>query len=211
MIEKEERKEGRMEKGIPGRGDPRSALLNDLIKKRDEVERELNRLRGEQKDHNRTLSDYNSVEEFDRAEKEMLDQLHYSFLERKSRELERIEGHIKKILQDEKYGRCERCGRQISKERLTAVPEATHCVSCQRYLEKMESMADSNKREYLYRRDRIEWQDDDLEEEAEGKATIINPQIGSLSLEEFEELDLGDEDSKEPEKDDPKENVNLEE
>jgi len=211
MIEREERKEGRTGKKIPGKGDPRSPLLNDLMKKRDEVERELNRLKKEQKEHKVAVSDYNSVEEFDRAEKEMSDQLYYSFLERKSRELERIEGHIKKILQDEKYGRCERCGRQISKERLTAVPEATHCVSCQRYLEKVESRADSNKREYLYRRDRIDWQDDDLDEETEGKATIINPQIGSLSLEEFEELDLGDETSKDPEKGDSKTNVNLDE
>ena len=29
------------------------------------------------------------------------------------------------------YGSCEVCGRPIGRDRLTAVPEATRCVSCQ--------------------------------------------------------------------------------
>ena len=33
------------------------------------------------------------------------------------------------------YGRCERCERTVSPERLAAVPEATTCVSCQEALE----------------------------------------------------------------------------
>ena len=33
------------------------------------------------------------------------------------------------------YGICENCGRQISKERLEARPEATLCIDCQRQRE----------------------------------------------------------------------------
>lgn len=29
------------------------------------------------------------------------------------------------------YGRCERCGRSIERERLEAVPTATRCITCQ--------------------------------------------------------------------------------
>jgi RNA polymerase-binding transcription factor DksA len=35
----------------------------------------------------------------------------------------------------ERFGRCERCGSDISMERLELVPWATHCASCQEALE----------------------------------------------------------------------------
>lgn len=33
------------------------------------------------------------------------------------------------------YAVCDRCGKQISQERLEAVPEATYCIDCERELE----------------------------------------------------------------------------
>ena len=44
-------------------------------------------------------------------------------LDRARRALERLEEGL--------YGSCEDCGRQISADRLKAIPEATRCVSCQ--------------------------------------------------------------------------------
>ena len=35
------------------------------------------------------------------------------------------------------YGICERCGKQISPERLEARPDATMCLSCQREVERL--------------------------------------------------------------------------
>lgn len=35
----------------------------------------------------------------------------------------------------ETYGTCERCGQQISTERLEIIPEARHCAKCQAELE----------------------------------------------------------------------------
>jgi DnaK suppressor protein len=29
------------------------------------------------------------------------------------------------------YGRCEKCGEEISEKRLDALPFATHCIACQ--------------------------------------------------------------------------------
>jgi DnaK suppressor protein len=34
------------------------------------------------------------------------------------------------------YGRCERCGRPISEERLEALPYATRCIECKRLEER---------------------------------------------------------------------------
>lgn len=44
--------------------------------------------------------------------------------------LEQVEKALKRI-DEGTYGRCERCGRPISKERLEAIPYASTCVDCQ--------------------------------------------------------------------------------
>ena len=46
---------------------------------------------------------------------------------------------IRKIAEDEEFGRCEECGKRIPDERLLIVPEATRCVPCQREMEKWDS------------------------------------------------------------------------
>lgn len=49
------------------------------------------------------------------------------------RELKKIGSNIKKSLLQIKqgtYGCCEKCGKQIEKERLQALPTATLCLSC---------------------------------------------------------------------------------
>lgn len=48
--------------------------------------------------------------------------------------LSMIEKTKKALLKIEKgtYGICEKCGKEISKERLEALPQAIYCIKCQR-------------------------------------------------------------------------------
>jgi len=48
--------------------------------------------------------------------------------------LERIEGALERI-EEGSYGQCDECGSRIPKQRLNAIPYASHCVKC---AEKME-------------------------------------------------------------------------
>lgn len=41
-------------------------------------------------------------------------------------------------MRDGSYGACERCGREISAERLKALPYAQRCIQCEQELEKRE-------------------------------------------------------------------------
>lgn len=43
--------------------------------------------------------------------------------------LEKIDKALKRI-EEGKYGRCEKCGKEIEQARLKAYPEATLCLSC---------------------------------------------------------------------------------
>lgn len=47
-----------------------------------------------------------------------------------------LDAALRRLYDDpETFGRCERCGRQISLERLELVPEGVHCADCQRAVE----------------------------------------------------------------------------
>jgi len=70
------------------------------------------------------------IDEIDDAQREISAYSLYSLIERKHRELRRIEYLISRILKEEEFGLCEECGAQIPKERLLIVPEATLCVAC---------------------------------------------------------------------------------
>jgi DnaK suppressor protein len=50
--------------------------------------------------------------------------------------LEGVEGALRSI-EKGKYGICERCGKEISPERLEVRPDATLCINCQAEVEKL--------------------------------------------------------------------------
>ena len=56
-------------------------------------------------------------------------------VETQGRKLERIEYALERI-KNGKFGICEDCGNKIPIVRLTALPYATRCISCQRIAEK---------------------------------------------------------------------------
>ena len=105
------------------------------------MEETLKRLTESQKAYDGLSSAHDSREEVDQAEREISAQTHYSLLERKNKELKEIETLIRRIVEDEEFGRCEECGKRIPDERLLIVPEATRCVPCQRETEKWDSIA----------------------------------------------------------------------
>jgi DnaK suppressor protein len=119
--------------------DFRVRSLENLTAKRQEVEETLKRLTESQKAYEGLSSAHDSREEVDQAEREISAQTHYSLLERKNKELKKIETLIRRIVEDEEFGRCEECGKRIPDERLLIVPEATRCVPCQREMEKWDS------------------------------------------------------------------------
>jgi DnaK suppressor protein len=119
--------------------DFRARSLENLTAKRQEVEEALRRLTESQKASEGLLSAHDFREEVDLAEREISAQTHYRLLERKNKELKKIETLIRKIAEDEEFGRCEECGKRIPDERLLIVPEATRCVPCQREMEKWDS------------------------------------------------------------------------
>jgi DnaK suppressor protein len=110
-----------------------------LTAKRQEVEATLERLTESQKAYDGLASAHDFREEVDQADREISALAHYSLLERKNKELRKIETLIRGIAEDEEFGRCEECGKRIPDERLLIVPEATRCVPCQREMEKWDS------------------------------------------------------------------------
>ena len=124
-----------------GKGDGfRSRSLHNLMIIRQEVEKVLKQLTDRQREYEELGSADALIEDADHAEREISAHRHYSILERKNKELKRIDLLIRKLLEDEEFGRCEECGRPIPEERLLVVPEAVCCVSCQRELEKWGDM-----------------------------------------------------------------------
>ncbi len=134
-----------MTEGVPLKGNRRgtgkgegirSRSLHNLTIKRQEVEKVLKLLTDKQKEYEELGSVNALIEDVDHAEREISAHRHYSILERKNKELKRIDLLIRKLLEDEEFGLCEECGRPIPEERLLIVPEAVCCVPCQKGLEK---------------------------------------------------------------------------
>lgn len=118
--------------------DFRSKSFDNLMAKRKEVEEALIRLADSQREHEDLRSVDPLIEDVDQAEREISAHRLYSILERKHQELKRIDLLIRRFLEDDQFGKCEECGKQIPEERLLIVPEAICCVPCQKELEKWE-------------------------------------------------------------------------
>ena len=69
---------------------------------------------------------------FDASGEELASQL----AELESRELRQIERALKSLKQGT-YGQCEACSAKIPIERLNALPYSTHCIKCQREMERL--------------------------------------------------------------------------
>jgi DnaK suppressor protein len=110
-------------------------FLNRLYVKKDELEDALRRLMQTQKEYNAQSVDDAYSDEFDSAQKETVAFSTYGLIDRKNKELKKIEHLIQKISRDEDFGICEECEEPIPTERLLIVPEANLCVDCQSEME----------------------------------------------------------------------------
>ena len=117
----------------------RKAFMDSLIEKKEELKAVLDRLMNSRKEYNGQHTAGDFIDEVDDAQREISAYGHYSLIERKNKELQKIEYLIDRIVKEETgFGFCEECGVSIPRERLMVVPEATLCVTCQREIEKLD-------------------------------------------------------------------------
>lgn len=177
------------------KGNNRSPLFENLYNKKEQVENMLFSLMEKQREG---LNPYDSVDEFDQAEKEISTKTYYSLIERKGNELKKIEKLIHRGLNNDDYGYCEECGEKINPKRLMVMPEATLCIDCQRETERPGKTFFSSG-SYKGSKWRIESEDDDICDIGIQDNNILIQEMGVLSLAEMEEIDIvgnesGDED-----------------
>ncbi len=72
----------------------------------------------------------------DRSVEELLKHIKATITGNKSKEVDKIDAALIK-LKEGSYGICEECGGDIPLKRLTIVPFAVYCVTCQQELEKV--------------------------------------------------------------------------
>jgi DnaK suppressor protein len=126
-------------KPIPEVDDFRTAFMKSLELKKQELQQTLDRLMKSRKEYEGQLTAGDFIDEVDDAQREISAYSQFSLIERKNRELQKIEYLLNRVAEEQDFGLCEECGTRIPKERLLLVPEATLCVACQRELEKMDS------------------------------------------------------------------------
>jgi DnaK suppressor protein len=119
--------------------DFRTAFMKSLALKKQELQQTLDRLMKSRKEYEGQLTAGDFIDEVDDAQREISAYSQFSLIERKNRELQKIEYLLNRVAEEQDFGLCEECGTRIPKERLLLVPEATLCVACQRELEKMDS------------------------------------------------------------------------
>ena len=126
-------------KPMPKVDDFRTAFMKSLELKKQELQQTLDRLMKSRKEYEGQLTAGDFIDEVDDAQREISAYSQFSLIERKNRELQKIEYLLNRVAEEQDFGLCEECGTRIPKERLLLVPEATLCVACQRELEKMDS------------------------------------------------------------------------
>jgi RNA polymerase-binding transcription factor len=126
-------------KPMPKADDFRTAFMKSLELKKQELQQTLDRLMKSRKEYEGQLTAGDFIDEVDDAQREISAYSQFSLIERKNRELQKIEYLLNRVAEEQDFGLCEECGTRIPKERLLLVPEATLCVACQRELEKMDS------------------------------------------------------------------------
>jgi len=167
--------------------DPRDLFSQNLLIKRHEIETVIEGLKEGRKAFEQHRSSDDFSEEIDRANNEISTQQYYILLERKYSELKKIEALINKVSKDEDFGWCEECGDRISMERLSVIPDATRCISCQREYEKIESRKGHASREY-----KMPNNEDDLEDENIGDVHGLKVFIGNIDNDLMPKDDLED-------------------
>lgn len=120
--------------------DVQKEFVAKLYLRKREIEQALDQLAQNQKEYSDQKMSGQITDETDQAQYETSISNLYSLIERKIGDLKGINGLIRQISANGKFGLCEECGNRIPLERLMIVPEARLCVPCQRELEKFAHM-----------------------------------------------------------------------
>lgn len=122
-----------------GRKDSILNMRQILLKRRDALRKalagDLSQLR--------ELNAQTSGDLIDAALDSVQDEISSQLAEVESRELARIEYALERMRSGQ-FGVCEGCGCAIPMARLNALPYATHCIKCQRELERLGEDDDSS-------------------------------------------------------------------
>ena len=174
----------------------RLSFLEGLELRRKEINETLARLMNSRKEYSGQHTAGDFIDEIDDAQREISAYSQYSLIERKIRELQKIEQLIRRLSQEEEFGLCEECGNPIPKERLLIMPEATLCVNCQRELEKLDqkkSMLARGPSSFGSRKD-LDWEGSSPPDEEDGM--LVEYHIGTLP-----DLDIDETDAENPPED----------
>jgi DnaK suppressor protein len=170
--------------------DFRTSFLETLQEKQAEIRETLDRLMKSRKEYNGEHTAGDFIDEVDDAQREISAYSHYSLIERKIRELRKVQHLIRRVSMEEEFGLCEECGNPIPQERLLVMPDATLCVPCQRELERldqMRSMAARGSAGFGTRKD-MDWEGSAGGEEDDNM--LIEYHIGSLPAVDIEETEV---------------------
>jgi len=140
------------------------------IKKR-ELEDLVTRLIQNRKEYHDQLAGEPGADESDNAQREISAFSDYSFIDKKNKELRKIEHLIQKITRNEDFGICEECGEPIPIQRLLIVPESDMCVNCQSEMEESyRSRSSSNDVSYGLRgKKATEWEQTGESDDSNGE------------------------------------------
>lgn len=94
----------------------------------------LKKLKNEVKDEERVGTNWHEPKDFeDWANLALSEDLRYKLAERDLNLLREIERALEKIAKGN-YGKCEKCGKSISEERLSILPWTRYCAECAKKL-----------------------------------------------------------------------------
>ncbi len=169
--------------------DLRKSFLQNLQDRRNEIKETLDRLKNSRMEYGAQHTAGDFIDEVDDAQREISAYSQYSLIERKVRELQKVEQLLHRIQKDEEFGLCEECGNPIPPERLLIMPEAALCVPCQRETEKLDqkrSMAVRGSSTFGSRRE-MDWEGGPAEEEED---VLVEYHIGSLPMADVDETEV---------------------
>jgi RNA polymerase-binding protein DksA len=176
-------------KPVPKADDFRTAFMKSLVLKKQELQQTLDRLMKSRKEYEGELTAGDFIDEVDDAQREISAYSQFSLIERKNKELQKIEYLLSRVAEEQDFGVCEECGTRIPKERLLLVPEATLCVACQREMEKMDSRMSMATRSpgFSPTRREVTWETSEPHEEDDN--LLVEYHIGTLPNVDMDEND----------------------
>jgi DnaK suppressor protein len=166
--------------------DFRTTIMKGLELKKQELLKTLDSLMKARREYEGQLTAGDFIEEADGAQREISAYSQFNLIERKNKELRRIDYLLSRAAEEQDFGLCEECGARIPKERLLLVPEATLCVACQRELEKSDSRTSTASQSTEFIPTRREESLDTTEAPEEEDEGLVEYSIDDLSDEDLD-------------------------